>query len=266
MAHDLIAFGSAADHSGANVLTNAVILAGETSYPGNGVPGTGTQIFPKADGMLFGIFTGDETAAQVEGRVHTTNDPDWMRYDNTRLQTTPFDRAINRMMYPLKKGEAIECQYTNGGAVFSGTALLIAKKPGDEIYCLEPPTGWLKPGDQYVEATATFTHVADTWAQGVITWTNFVLDRTKRYQIIGMMAHSATGWACRLRFTNGPNVNDSPGVPMGDTGGTVPQHVMIYGDFGTFDGLNPPLCESSTVSGADATTELHFIIREIGGA
>lgn len=264
MAHDLIAFGSSADRSGAAALTNLPILLGETTYPGNGVPGTGTQIYPKQDSYMFGFFAGDETAAAVEDRLHTTNDPDWIRLDNTRLQTTPFWHAIGRCMYKLGKGEAIEVQNTNAGAVFNGVACLIAKKPGDDVYNVNvPPAGWLKPGDMYVEATATFTHVADSWAQGVITWTNFTLDRTKKYKIIGMMAHSATGWATRLRYTAGPNVDDHPGVPTGDTGGTVPQHVMIYGDFGEFDGMNPPLCETSTVSGADAATELHFIIREI---
>jgi len=187
-----------------------------------------------------------------------------MRADNTRLQTTPFKDAINRCMYPLKTGEAIEAQLTNAGAVFNRLGLLIAKKPGDEIYDIGTPrAGWLKPGDQYVEASATFTHVTDAWAEGTITWTNFALDRNKKYQIVGMMAHSATGWATRLRYITGPNVNDRPGVPLGDSGGTVPQHVMIYGDFGTFDGMNPPMVQSSTVSGADTVTELHFVIREI---
>lgn len=263
MAHDLIAFGSADDKSGAAALFQMLMLVGETHYSGNGAPGTATQIYPKQDSVLFGHFTGDETAAAVEYRIHTTNDPDWMRADNTRLQTTPFDRAINRCMYPLRTGEAIEAQLTNAGAVFNGIGMLIAKKAGDEIYSFEPPPGWLKPGDKYVEASATFTHVADAWAEGTITWTNFVLDRNKKYKIVGMMGHSATGWATRLRHVAGPNVNDRPGVPLGDTGGTVPQHVMIYADFGTFDGMNPPMCQSSTVSGADTVTELHFIIREV---
>jgi len=267
MAHDLIAFGVSADHSGAAALSNVVILANETTYSGNGAPATGTQIYPKKDGYIFGHFSGDETAAQVEYRLHTTNDPDWMRADNTRLQTTPFKDAINRCMYPIKTGEAIEVQNTNGGAVFSGNAILIAKKQGDDIYDIgNPRPGWLKPGDVYVEATATATFIADSWGPGngaTITWTNFTLDRNKKYQIVGMMGHSATGWAARLKFINGPNVDDHPGVPLGDSAGTVPQHVMIYADFGTFDGMNPPLLEASTVSGADAAVELHFIIREV---
>lgn len=264
MAHDLVAFGSAADRSAA--LTNAPILLAETTYPGNGVPGTGTQIYPKQDSYAFAYFSGDETVAAADNRWHTTNDPDWIRWDNSRLQTTPWWASVNRCMYKLGKGEAIEWQNQTGAAAatFSGLAILIAKKPGDEVYDITTPRpGWLRPGDMFVEATATFTHVADSWAQGTITWTNFTLDRTKKYQIVGMMAHSATGWATRLRYTAGPNVDDHPGVPTGDSGGTVPQHVMIYGDFGTFDGMNPPLCETSTVSGADAVTELHFVIREL---
>jgi hypothetical protein len=264
MAHDLVAMGISADKSGGAALYQMPILVGETHYPGNGVPGTGTFIYPKTNSIIFGHFTGDETAAAVEYRLHKTSDPDWMRTYNTRLQTTPFAHAVNRCFYPINVGDSIEAQLTNGGAVFNGLGILIAKKAGDEIYDINVPrAGWLRPGDRIVRATSTFTHVADAWAEGTITWNNFTPKRDKKYQIVGMCAHSATGWATRIRHVTGPNVDDRPGVPLGDTGGTVPQHVMIFADFGTFDGMNPPLVQSSTVSGADATTELTFIIREL---
>lgn len=265
MAHDLIAFGASADHSAA--LTDAVLLANESFFNGNGAAGTATQVFVKHDGYVFAHFTGDETAAQVEYRWHTTNDPDWNRCYNTRLQTTPWIASINRCMYPVKVGETLEVENQNGGAVFSGNALLIAKKPGDEIYDINVPRpGWLKPGDRFVRATATATYIADSWGPAggaTITWTNTTFDRTKKYMIVGVEGHSATGWCARFKYVNGPNVNDHPGFPLGDSAGTVPQHCMIFGDFGTFDGLNPPLLEASTVSGADAAVELLLIIREV---
>jgi len=255
MALDLIFMGSSADRSAADVAIP--IAAGETQVTGNGAPGTGTQWYPKTDGAIVAAFVNSETAAMVECRFHKTSDINYNKLLTKHLQTDVLrTQILNKLNYPIKVGDAIEASGENAGAVMDLLGLYVSKGTAETITTEVPAT--LPAGAMIVRATSTFTHVADSVAEGTIVFDDFVPIRDKVYKIIGMAADSATGLGTRLRFLEGPNVNDCPGVPTADTS-TGLEYQMFYGDFGSFKGQTPPRCQTVAVA-ADAVTNLHFVI------
>lgn len=246
----LFCFASSADRNAA--LTAVPIAANEDLFTGNGIAGTGTSLYVREDGWLQGIGVTSETAAAVEWRARTTNQSDYIRSDRfTRLQTAAYagGPSFCRVKYGLKKGESLTADLQNGGAVLDSINCIISE--GKEVQLKEWDAPELPPGVIAATFTATMTHVADSWSPiGQCVFDNYVLDTTKKYKIVGMSAFSATGCAHRLRFYSGPDKANAPGVNGGDT---APISNVVFGDFGTFEGLTGVGIQTIAVA-ADATT------------
>lgn len=256
MAIDLIFMGSSADRSAADVALP--IAAGELQVTGNGAPGTGTQWYPKANGAILGAFVRSETAAMVECWFNKTTDPNRNKVRHMAIQTDPVgSQSINYLNYPIEIGSSIQAAGENAGNVLDVLGLYVAKRGGE--YAPIPFSSQVLPaGAIPVRATSTFTHVADTVAEGTIVFDDFTPLRDVVYQIIGLSADSATGCGTRLRFLEGTNKDDTPGVPCADTS-TALEYAYYMGDFGSFKGQTPPRCQTIAV-GADAVTNLFMIL------
>lgn len=260
MAIDLILMGATTDLSGGDV--DIVITAGETQVSGNGAPGTGTQWYPKANGAILGAASCGETAAATDIRFRKTTDAKWNHLLYLHLQTAamPYN-MISPCNYPITTGDAIQAQGT-GTNTLKTVGFYVAKKPTDKVPTQTQPDN-LPPGTMMVEATSTFTHVADTIATGTIVFSDWTPTRDQVYGIVGMAADSASGHFTRLQFLEGPNKDDVPGVPTTDT--AVALDRAFWGDFGEFKGQTPPNC-STVAEAADAVTNLRLWIYPKGAS
>ena len=247
---DLVAFASSANRA---ALTAVPLALGSELYTADGIPGTGTQVYPKEAGTIFGIGVVSETAAAVEWRVHKTTDANYNRSDRfTKLQTAAYagGPAICRMNYPIMLGDLLTADILNAGAVLDAVGVFIGKGKIPEF------SETLPPGAMPVNAipatfTATVTHIADSWSPiARVIFDDYNLKTDKRYKIVGMSAYSATGCLHRLRFYEGPDVGNAPGILGGDTA-----HISqtVFGNFGSFAGLNGVGIQTVAVA-ADATT------------
>lgn len=257
MALTVVAMGSSADRSGANVALP--ILLAENIVGGNGVPGTGTTWYPKFNSSIVGTYVGSETAAMVECRWRKTTDANYQKMFGRHLQTaTLAARNINYVDYPVTTGDQIECNGENAGAVLDVAGFWFNRN-GSEPMISPTPLGPLPKNAIMVHGIATMTHVADSWSPWA-SWVgeDFTPQRDTVYRIIGMSANSATGILTRLQFIEGPNVDDYPGVPCGDAA-VGDNQMMWFGDFGQFKGANPPLVQTAAV-GADSQTCVYFIL------
>lgn len=246
----LFCFASTADRNAA--LTAVPIAANEDLFTGNGIAGTGTSMYVRENATLIGVADVGETAAAVDWRTRTTNQPDYIRSDRfTRLQTAAYagGPAVCRVNYGLVKGESLTYDNRNGGAVLNVGCHFIVEGGNPGLKEWQPDA--LPPGVIAASFTATMTHVADSWSPiGQCVFNNYVLDTTKKYKIVGMSAYSATGCAHRLRFYSGEDKANAPGVLGGDTAAI--SHVM-FGNFGSFEGLTGVGIQTIAVA-ADATT------------
>lgn len=257
MAISLYFMGSSADRSAADVALP--VCAGETQVQCD-TPGTSTTFKTTQPGAIVGAFTNSETAAMVECRFHKNTDVNYNKVVATHLQTDPLrTNSITHLNYPVLTTDPIEASGENAGAVMDLLGLLFAKSPADVVPSPVRPANL--PPCMNVRATSTFTHVADTVAEGTLVFDDFVPDEKASYKILGLAAHSATGLATRLRFVAGPNMSDVPGVPMADTS-TGLEYMMLYGDFGTFPGANLPRVQSVAVD-ADAVTVMHMLLTRV---
>lgn len=262
MSFDTVIMGSSADRSGADVALPVAV--GEVSVSANGVPGTGTQWYPKYPGFIVNAIVNSETAAMVECRFRKTTDADYQKVPNTHLQSAQHSpEMINNLAYPIMPGDAIEASGENAGAVLDILALYITKD-GKPAISAVPPPGGLPPGTVSVRATGTVTAVADSLAIGTIAFDDFTVKRDKIYQIHGFAAggKSATpneGVFTRLRFLEGPNKENTPGVPCADA--TKP--MMFYGNFGQFRGQTLPQFEHVELNAGAESVEMHFLLKEL---
>jgi len=257
----LFVFGSTADRNAA--LTALPICANEDLFTGNGIAGTGTGLYVREDSVLAGIGVVSETAAALLWRVRTTNQSDYIRSNRfTRLQTAAYSGgpAICPANYGLKKGETLTADLQNGGAVLDALSCIIIEGGAPSLTEWQPAPKTLPAGVIAATFTATMTHVADSWSPiGQCVFDNYVLDTTKKYKIVGMTAFSATGVAHRLRFYSGDNKANAPGVLGGDT---APISHVMWGDFGTFEGLTGVGIQTVAVA-ADATTSGTLFLVEV---
>lgn len=261
MVHDLVIMASSADRSGGDVAIP--IAVGETTVAGNGVPGTGTQWYPNYPGYIVQAFCNSETGAAADVRFHKTTDVNWNHLYTTHLQTDPVrTQVLNNLAYPIGIGDAIEAQGTTAGAQLDVLGLYVMKQPGRAVNPFPPAA--LPAGAMLVEATGATTLTADAITEGVITFVDWTPQRDVRYRILGMGMDGATACASRLKFLEGPNVNDHPGVIAADTS-TGLEYMIWYGDFGTFKGQNPPWHQTIGVAG-DTAQVFKFVIVPEGSA
>jgi hypothetical protein len=253
MVLSLVFMGSSADRGAGDV--NVPLCTGEIT-----VQASGYGFVPKGSGYIRGAFANSETAGMVEAQFHKTTDANWNTLTRTHLQTEQmWPDLINHLAYPISPKDIIMARGTNAGNVMDLIGLYCDFGGGGEVPSSTPKP--LPPGAILAPWTATFTHIADSVAEGAIVFdAEFQPEVDTVYKIIGMVAHSATGLGTRLKFVEGPNINDYPGVPTADVPAAGARlYTMWYGDFGSFRGITPPRCQTVAVA-ADASTCGTFIL------
>jgi len=253
MVLSLVFMGSSVDRSGGDV--NIPVTTGELT-----VQTSGNGFVPRGAGAIKGAFVNSETAGMVEAQFHKTTDANWNTIPETHLQTAAITSTmITKLNYPVTPRDIIMARGTNAGNVMDLLALYCDFGTGGEV-----PTTEAKPlpaGAILAPWTATFTHVADQVAEGAIAFdAEFSPEVDTVYDIVGMSCNSASGLGSRLKFVDGPNVNDYPGVPTADTPAAGARLAPIwYANFGSFKGITPPRCQTVAVA-ADASTAGMFVL------
>lgn len=259
MVLSLVFMGSSADRSAGDV--NIPTCTGELT-----VQTSGNGWIPKGAGTIRGAFVNSETAGMLECQFHKTTDANWNTIPYTHLQTDAIEAMmITELNYPITAKDIIMARGDNAGAVMDLLGLYCDFGKGGKVPSIIPQN--LPKGAILVPFTATFTHVADSVAEGAMVFdAEFSPEVDTVYSIIGMSAHSATGLGTRLKFVEGPNTDDYPGVPCADTPAAGSRLAPIwYGDFGQFKGLTPPRVQTVAVA-ADATTCGMLVIVPTGRA
>jgi len=147
---------------------------------------------------------------------------------------------------PIAKGNLIEAQADNGNNAQVEAAFVVFGDPTK--FSNTPPHGAYP-----IKATCSTANVANVWKnKGDVTWSE-TFNTKKRYKIVGMMGHSATGYAARLISSD---YKERPGCLLADN---AQLQVPLYGDFGWFDGDNPPSIES-IASGTDTTLNVTLFV------
>lgn len=263
MVLSVVFMGSSADRSAGDVALP--VCAGELTVEGNGVPGTATVWYPKAPGFIKGAFVNSETAGMLECMFHKNTDSNWNYMSRTHLQTEQhWPDEINRLCYPIAPGDQISARGDNAGAVMDLLMLWVDNGKGGEVPVLVPNKP-LPAGAILAHGISTFTSIADSVAEGTITWDDFTPERDVHYDIIALAMDSATGLGGRLHFRDGPNKEDYPGVPVVDTEAAGSQlNALWYGNFGSFIGQTPPLVQQVAVA-ADAQVCITMVLVPRGG-
>ena len=257
MVLSLVIMGSSADRSAGDVALPVAV--GETIVDANGVPGTATAWYPRANGFIKGAVVVSETAGMLECMFHKNTDANWNFMYWTQLQTaTHHTNMINRLNYPIFVGDQISARGDNAGAVLDALGLYVDMGKGGEVPTTENRP--LPAGAILCHATVTATFLADGVAEGVVVFDDFTPVRDVMYRVVGLSVNSATGHLARLNYITGPNTDDYPGVPCVDTEAAGSQlNMMWYGDFGSFKGQTPPRVQA-ICSAADAALDVVFCL------
>ena len=266
MAHfDTIVYHTSAARNG---LTAVAIAAGETAYPANGVAGTGTLVYVKEDGWVFAVGTETAAAANVAAsRFHSTTDPDWLYWTQSPVTAqnatgSGFRARMMNCAYGVRKGEQVTAEVNNGNnAQVDSVGVCIAKGSKPPYYSDIPPAN-LPPGVMLVYATTAHTNVANTWTEGPLTFTNYNLDRNKKYRIWGAAVDGATLYWARFAALDGEYRGHYPGLPGADTAAGAIRPFVWSDDFPTFSGLNGMNVQLLS-SGADTASNWLIAIEEI---
>jgi hypothetical protein len=246
----LFGFGKSADRNAA--LTALPIIANEDLVTGNGIAGTGTQMYIREDGVLFGVFSVAETAVSLAFRVKTTNQPDYIRdtiHSKIIGAATPTF-LIGRTHYGIRKGESLVADEQNAADKVCALGCMIAEGGSNPNLSEGFPVGGLPPGTIMANFTATMTAISDSWSPvGQCVFSNYVLDATKTYKIVGMAAYGTSAMLARLRYYQGDDKNNAPGCAASTTAQLAQP---IFGNLGSFQGLTG-IGIQSVCQAADAT-------------
>lgn len=252
MPWDLVAFQESAARNG---LAGIAVAAGESKYKVSG-----DDLYVKSAGRVeLATIVTAAVANYDEGRFHRTLDPNWC---HTRMffrdQTGAVDRHnIMFLNYPFFDGDILRAEADNGNNAQVESALLALVYGESPGLSLSPPA--LPVGAKWVQGAGATAAVANTWVSSAMTWSE-TFNFAKIYQIVGMVAYSATGYAARLDFKgSAPSVGWAPGIPMGDTAILC---TPIWGDFGRFRGDQPPDVEV-LASGTDAAQYIDICVVQL---
>lgn len=219
---------------------------------------TGDDLEMDANGVVaWATLVTAAIANVVDWRFHRTLDPNWFRSNVfVRDQTGAIDYGkLGFAGYPFSEGDVLNAEADNGNNA-QVEALLLALGYPSAQFLLAPPT--LPPGARWVDVTGGTAAVAGTWTKSTATF-NETFNRGQKYQVLGMIGYSATGYAMRLHHRGpkgNPWIEHRPGVPAGDT---VLLCQPLYGDFGWFQGDKPPNLEV-LCSGADGAQYASLLI------
>jgi len=208
--HDTFFMGTTAQRNGLTLLN---ITAGENNFPSNGT----NQVFAKDDCRVIGAHVITEAIANCdEYRWHTMNDADWNRVMFFKADQTAdwnFPALVSKVNYAWKKGEAFQCELDNDNAAqLEILCVNVAVKEGADL--AGEPFGVPPQGAFWTMVTAATATVADTVTRSALTFTNYSLDREKRYRVLGARFWSADLYSFRLISLDS---DDAPGGPGCDT-------------------------------------------------
>lgn len=253
MSFDAVAFASSAARNG---LVAVPVNSGEDHYSYST-----NDLYPLADGGILAVVVITEAIANcAEWRLHRKKDPNWNRAEGFMRDQTGAPDLNNLILFndPITMGDTLTAEVDNGNNAQLETVLVLLYKATVPRITLAPPE-MLPPKTTLVHVSGAQTLVADVWTNAALTFTDYNLDRDKRYKILGAMFHSATGHAWRLSYKEGPNKEDHPGFVCGDT--TI-VNFMLYGDLGSFSGKNPPSVEFIASAG-DTAQEGVLLLQEL---
>lgn len=219
---------------------------------------TGDDLEVRSNGIVaFLQFVTAAVANFDEGRIRRSLDPNWVHSRTAyRDQTGAVDYGRARFLgYPFNDGDVLNAEADNGNNAQVEAALLALVYGSNPGLSQEPPGGQIPVGAKWILATGGTAAVAGTWTKSAVTWSE-TFDKNRVYQVLGMIAYSATMYAARLQHRSGDMVNHRPGVPGGDTPILCSP---LYGYFGSFRGDKPPNLEV-LCSGTDAAQYAELLI------
>jgi len=218
-------------------------LAGIAAIAQDGIVTNGDDLEPRGDGtVILGTCVTAAVANFDEWRFRRTLDPNWIHSRTAyRDQTGAVDeRNLLFLNYPVKSGDVLRAEADNGGNAQIEAALLAIAYGGDPALSVGIPRIAIPPNARWVNGVGATTVTAGALTPCAITWSE-TFDKDRVYQVLGMIAYSATGYAARLRYRGkSAAVGWFPGVPAGDTAILAQR---FYGNFGSFYGDQPPQAE-----------------------
>lgn len=258
MVHDTVAFSVSAARNG---LTSVVVAVGEDLFT---TMETRAALLMPYKGKVIGYSVVSEAIANfVKARFHVKTDDKWNYHGASfaRDQTGAF--VVSGMMrpnYPFNKDDKMVLESDNGNNAQVETHILHLSEGNDKIL-FDPRE--VPENCRLVYATGAATLTADAWSNvDTLTFLNYELETKKMYKIWGMACWGATTHVARLKFKAGsPNKDKRPGCEAGDTA-TPAVYAMHYGDFGQFEGSNPPGAQVLATAG-DTAQVFAFLIQEM---
>lgn len=196
--HDCFFYGTSAARNG---LTAVPVAAGELNFPcGGGAPGTGTQIYPKADAIITGVVCVSEGIANLaEYRWHKTSDPNYTLDQFHKVDQTGdwvFENIFGHTNYPIFKGDTIVLDADNGNNA-QGDWFAVAVQGANNALIHGQPPGPMPKG-QWVDFDTDANSVADTVTRVSLSPDSYNLNRDKDYVVYGGRLNMATGVFARL--------------------------------------------------------------------
>lgn len=167
-----------------------------------------------------------------------------MRGDDAGVEPDDMD-PIGSLVIPCKQNDVLNMEADNTNTAALDSVGLFFGSPGD----ISPVP---LPYNKVIEGQATGTLTVDEWTDiGAIIWSE-AFQAAKIYNIVGIHFHSATGHFGRLNLSamgilNKPGYIASATRLCGD---------VLWGNFGSFVGTNPPGAEflANTADTAETIT------------
>lgn len=234
-------------------------LAGIAAITQDGVVTSGDDLEVRDKGsVVMATLVTAAVANFDEWRFHRSLDPNWHHSRTSfRDQTGAVDlHNIDFCNYPFESGDVLRAEADNGNNAQIESAILALAYGSDPMLSVGIPKIGLPPNAHWINGVGGTTVTANALSAATITWSES-FNKDQVYQVLGMIAYSATGYAARLRYRGKSKaVGWFPGVPAGDTAILAQR---FYGDFGSFAGDQPPNVEM-LCSGADTAQYIGLLV------
>lgn len=215
----------------------------------------GDNITLSKDGSIFAVYLQSAAVANLdEGRLRKTNSQDWIHVRSGADQTT-IPKPLLNCNYGCRKNDVLNCEIDNGNNAQLDGMLFWYGNP--QAISQVPPA--VPPASAFwVSGAGGTAAVANTWTGSVVTWThNF--QPAKTYRVLGMVGWSATGYGMGIDYRGSSNSEWEQFVPGIVCGDTVNCSNPYYGNFGDFQGSNPPNLYI-LASGTDAAQYISLLV------
>lgn len=198
--------------------------------------------------LLGAVMVSETIATMLSWRFKKATWQNWFNYnvgmlaDDANMEFASHE-IVGNMQVPCNQNDVLNCEADNTNTAALDTVLLYFGDPGDISMV---PLQFNK----VIEGQATGTLTVDTWTDvGAITWSE-TFQADKRYKIVGIAFHSATGHAGRLNLI----ANGILAKPGHFASATRLCADILWGNFGEFVGTNPPGAEFLANTGDTAET------------